>query len=336
MVGEGQGDDCVTTSSDQEFVAELLPGDILLFDGSQTASAVIKFADNSPVNHCAIFAGGENFAHVTHHEQGKDAIQFVNIYTRLRERSDYNVTALRHASADPEAGAPAALEVMAAFLGGETSYAYLNLLALFVPAFLRAYHPQRQPDQFGSRPIEWAEQAFLRSMDFDNEWRDVFTMSPRSKSLTCSQFVYLCFAAASPPLPVDIREPLARYRHRDMPTVRGYDPNRAGMPEMLDLEFHPGLVEDPRPADTAGVVIRGGSPHVKKDLSMAARELARRIVSRSWTFGHEIPPRVGDVVPELVTPKDLWSSESLASPAMLVRAPAEVLRGRPEKKAPSS
>jgi hypothetical protein len=46
------------TSGADAFLGELAPGDLLLFDSSYRASALIKFADNSPVNHCAIFVGG--------------------------------------------------------------------------------------------------------------------------------------------------------------------------------------------------------------------------------------------------------------------------------------
>ncbi|MFZ0667808.1 MAG: hypothetical protein WAM97_18825 [Acidimicrobiales bacterium] len=319
---------CRVTSSDEEFVSLLLPGDVLLFDSSLVTSALIKFADNCPVNHCGLFVGKENFAHVTHPENDHPALEVADIFSRLAKHYDYSVTALRHTGADQDVGAPGVVECMEIFRSGPTSYAYLTLISLFVPAFLRSYRPNLRPDRLVPRGLEWAEQAFLSSMNFDNEWRDVAPDSTRSKTLTCSQFVFLCYEIASPPLPITVRQPLARYQRTDRARLRGTDEGLG----VLGFDFHPSLRDDAVDDGVPDVVFRG-DPRLNKELIYAAKDLMTNICRRNWALGNpESPPREGQVIPELVTPKDLWSSPSLTSRAILVRAAADGPRGLLEDK----
>jgi hypothetical protein len=317
---------CRVTSSDQEFVSWLLPGDLLLFDSAMVTSALIKFADNSPVNHCAVFLGGDQFAHATSHKSGEPAVQVVKILDRLAELEDYNVTALRHRAAVPDVGAPAVVEVVDAFRSGETSYDYLNLIALFVPAFLRSYRPTMDPDHLVPRGLEWAEQAFLRSMRFDEDGGSLTPNSFGSKTLTCSQFAYLCFQSASPSLPVEVLDPLGRYAREKRTVTRGAGGGREDGMGMLGLDVHPALLEDSYGERPVGVVVRGDS-HLKVQLGIGAVKLMTRICTHNWALDDGPLPPVGAVVPELVTPKDLWSSPSLTSRAILVRSPDEVRGG---------
>ena len=50
------------TGSVEGFINSLRTGDILLFDTIHPLSQLVKFAENRPVNHCALYLGAGEFA----------------------------------------------------------------------------------------------------------------------------------------------------------------------------------------------------------------------------------------------------------------------------------
>jgi hypothetical protein len=309
-------DQCLATTSEREFIGHLRPGDILLFDSFLVTSALIKFADNSPVNHCAIFLGGEGheFAHVTHHQEDEPAIQVEEISTRLSQHHDYSITALRHQNADPVDGAPRAIERVQALRSGPSAYAYLNLIALFVPAFLRSYRPNLRPDGFRALALERAESGFLKSMSFDDEGIDFTPPKAGLKTLTCSQFVYLCFARSQPELTLEISEPLVRYKTPEYRAHRGAEDEDS---DFLGLEFHPGFGDDESTGGPEPVV--RGDDHLGSKLAGAAKLLVSNLLWHNRSLRRDGSTAMpGQPVPELITPKDIWTSPSLVQTAVLL------------------
>jgi len=52
------------------FVRSLRTGDVILFDTVKPLSGLIKFAENRPANHCALYLGRDDLAHVGWHKPG--------------------------------------------------------------------------------------------------------------------------------------------------------------------------------------------------------------------------------------------------------------------------
>jgi hypothetical protein len=316
----GQSGDCLVTASDTEFMAELRAGDLLLFDSCHVASALIKFADNSPVNHCGVYVDHGVFMHVTHHDSGTPAVQKARVTDRLARYEDYHVVALRHRNADVDVGAPVVVARSRAFEAEPSAYAYLNLVALFVPAFLRSYRPRLRPDHPAAGVLERAENAFLQSIDFDQDRVTFDPPPPGTKTLTCSQFAYLCYARSSEELTIEIRDPLARYSSPARPPVRGG--GSRPLSQLLDLDLHRALSEEVfyGAPDQA----RRGEQYLTRKLAIGAAKLIWDICWHNGSLRSDAFTSTGHVVPELVTPRDLWSSPSFESRAVLVRPPARV------------
>jgi hypothetical protein len=237
------------TSDEDAFLRQLLPGDLLLFDSAYRTSALIKFADNSPVNHCALFIGGSDIVDVTHREGGGPAVRRSNLSERLEKGHDYSVTALHHVSVPPDSteGAERAAEKAREFCHRDTLYNYRNLLTLTLPAFLRAYFPNLDPSSRRAAGLETLANAFIGVVedDGDGSWSDGDRATaewgtlgapgeywgtlgdaeedwgtlgdggdhmPAKLRLTCSEFVFRCFTDLGAPYPIDLREPLGRYQ----------------------------------------------------------------------------------------------------------------------------
>ncbi len=140
----------ITTEID-EFATSLQRGDVLLFDSIHALSHLIKFAENRPVSHCALYLGDGTFAHVGRHKPGKTrkdppsvpAARTDSLTEWLKSPPgpyDRTVTALRHIdvsrASDTDGVAGRALEYVDP---RNSTYNYLSLIALMVPSLLRTY-----------------------------------------------------------------------------------------------------------------------------------------------------------------------------------------------------
>ena len=357
----------LVTGNEDEFLRELAPGDLLLFDSSYRTSALIKFADNSPVNHCALFTGGSDIVDVTHREGGGGAVQASDLLDRLEKGNDYSVTALHHVSVSRERkeGADRAAEKAKEFCRHDAVYNYRNLVALTLPAFVRVYFPNLDPYSRRAAGLETLANAFISLVedgaddsssnreraeedwgtlgdpeedwgtlgDAEEDWGtlgDAEDEVPAKPRLTCSEFVFRCFTDLDVPYGVDLDEPLARYQ----PPLRQHRRPRSGdeltnqeeqddQEAELDIAFHPvfAALGDSRtgaPSLTDSRVFRG-DPSLNRELMWEAVKVMRAIASsrrrrqqRAWA------PQPGQVVAPLVTPRDLWSSPSFVTHAVLV------------------
>jgi hypothetical protein len=334
----------VLTSSLEEFVRELKPGDVLLFDTLHPVSAAIKCAENRPVSHCALHTGGGAFLHVTGHapdgatlQPGTgDALQPGTLETRLKSRDDRTVTARRHSTACGEDGAEWALTSATALLKESTAYSYLSLTSLAVPCFCRAYRRYLEAEGHDTPPwlrtilrtVEGQAVALVDITAAFAEEAEVGGMSSGKKTLTCSEFVYGCLSSSG--RQVAVPDNLVQWRlDRLAPASRG-----GGLRTLsgaTPVEFSPDLL-DFNPALRAYPPHRGLSLRTagSSDLARAAVKVVCDLLEYNVKHGkYGVPGRplqhlaMSDgIVGAFVTPGDLWSSPSLDTVAVLHRPPS--------------
>jgi len=272
---------------------------------------------------------------------------------------DRTVTALRHvATPEGPSGAPSVVKRAIEYVEpADTTYCYLSLIAIMVPSLYRTYKKYLE-ERRSARRLGNLLQAMSRSM-LDVFEADAAKPAnfPHKKTLTCSEFVYRCYEEASPKLSIEVADPLARWqvpgRSLDR-TLRNADARapsqgvpaadsgtlglrmrsttaspdgdvkqRIGLSHVVsgeglisfDTSFQTGLALDTSP----GPDMRG----LKTDLAILAGrtilDMLKRNVRLSKYDAHQVER--GDVVADLVTPRDLWSSESLTAVSVLHRPP---------------
>jgi hypothetical protein len=295
------------------FIDLLAAGDILLFDSVHPISGLIKFGENRPVNHAALYVGGDVFAQVTRHELGARAIQESSLTQRLLLRTDRTVTALRHKAAARDEGVGAAAATQSrAMANHSATYCYLDLITLIVPGLFRSYDRYLRHGGDTTRRLASMLEVFvptlLSVLEADSAPERVTdgdylpSLPQAAASLTCSEFVYRCYQEANPGIPIEVDDPLASWSLRWAQTAR-----RAPQADDDLLDFHDGLTkaQDPSAADTP--IVRGPRGVTRRQLASRACKtllgLVRHNMARS-KYGSIEP---GTVVPDAVTPRDLLS-----------------------------
>jgi len=347
----------VITTDAEAFLSQLRPGDVLLFDSVHMLSELIKFAENRPVNHCTVYLGNGELAQVRGHTPGLNvrdrplvpAARKENLRDRLAASPAYDrtISALRHvATPSGSAGAEAVVKRAREYVEPEdTTYSYLSLIALMVPSLFRTYENYFQDPGAARRVgnlLRLVSQSLLDALD-----TDVSTPSKNKKTLTCSEFVYRCYDEAQPRMPIRVHNPLGHWdvstkSLRDVlrrarsdpsagPQMRG--PGGVAEPELAPntvvngeglIAFNPSLRTDLAVAEELSTPTRGMTTGIKKDLAVLAGEtfleiLKHNIRLKKYESERSTNGAKGEVVPDLVTPRDLWSSESLEAVAVLHR-----------------
>ncbi len=350
----------VTTSRTDDFLGRLQPADVLLFDTLHPLSHLIKLAENRPVNHCALYLGKEQIAHVGRHvpdrsERGAPPLEPAARTKDLKRwlegtpHTDRTVTALRHRSA--AGGDPGPVLARAGHYTDEknTTYDYLSLLALAVPCLLRTYR-----DQLRIARTSRLLRASLRSVSqivvaaLEHEARP--GRSAHAMSLTCSEFVYRCFDEAGATWSVEVTRPIGRWENPGL-LQRG-EGGRARPRATLALDVTVQRLGRQKVVGGGGAVAfdhsfradvlgpasvkegSGGGGGVAAprqrgdsvpgvDLAVEAGRVLMRCIERNRLSGkYDGGASRGDVFADLVTPKDLWASPSLSAVAVLHRPPA--------------
>ncbi len=321
------------TSDEEDFVSMLRPGDVLLFDSARPLSGLIKFGENRPVNHSGIYLGNGHFAEATSHAEN-GAVRQSDLGDHLRSRRQRTVTAFRHRDAGGRSMDPI-LERAQFYLESDTSYAYRSLYRLILPSLYRSYRPRGNGEESGDfeqrKSQHWL--AILNSLSQSSlsiwEGEDPETGKPgsdESSGLTCSEFVFRCYSEAETddpvkPLCIDVVEPLTRIRQPpDRPTVRGAD-----VGDHIGLMLHDSIVleSDPRYPITRGRGEPGAGDVWGEMARIAGRALETTVKRKLLSLLGRTPPGPGGswVVPDTVTPRDLWSSPSLQAFAVFHRPP---------------
>jgi hypothetical protein len=332
-----------------EFISTLQPGDVLLLDSLHPLSRLIQFAENRPVSHAAIYLGGSDrlaeFAHTTKHTQVEPAARKARLRARLRVNPgpyDRTVTALRHVDVlSGSADTQGIIDRVDHYVdAANTRYAYLNLIVLMAPSLLRSYNQYLSGGRVPSRTLghflEKASNTLLGLFDVAHRDRE-FRLQEAKCTLTCSEFVYRCYAESGSGLEIDVADPLERWKSKP----RAAEAPAAALGHMDGLglvELHSGITS----MLEQGAVRSGHGGH-EAEQRATRRELASRTVGalgelmthnlkmskydKVETVRGNARTRAcaqivgGRVIPDLVTPRDLWSSPSLKVCSILHRPP---------------
>jgi hypothetical protein len=336
------------------FMASLNPGDLLLFDTISPISELIKFAENRPINHCAIFLGDDEIAQARAHVPAPDphapplvgSAQKADLRELLNSRPGIHyrtVTALRHVGAptDPR-GAQAVVKRAKQYIdSGRTKYNYLSLILLMVPSLYRTYKSYFKSPKTTQRVAELMEtigQALLDAYE-----KDLYKPSkyPGMKTLTCSEFVYRCFTEALPEYALKLTDPLGDWEVDESELDEAYKAAVVARSSGLRMaapsdgaasghvavsgyglvKFNACLRTGLASSSGTGTVMTRG---VKLDLAKIAGEAVLDVLLQNIGLKkyHKKPGvKKGEVIPEYVTPRDLWSSPSVNAVSVFHRPP---------------
>jgi hypothetical protein len=298
---------------------------------------MIKFAENLPVNHAALYAGDDSFYHASTHEQGDPAVQLMSLSERASSRADRTITALRHhAVSDGDLDPGGVVDGARSMSEAGTAYAVVDLLSLVIPAFWRSYRHHFDSSGLLVGSASLILDRLARNLLADIELATkVDAQADAQATVTCSEMVYACYDRASPGC-VQLTAPLSRIREigqETVPSARGLPGDgRAAPTTRLTLTFDP---PPPEPASNRGEeedqpVLRdtalpgAGSARVfhvaRSDIHTLLRRAYSAITNQAvrnvsaGKYANSLEP--GTVLSDAVTPGDLWSSPSLAAHAV--------------------
>ena len=163
-------------------LADIQPGDVLLFRGKGLIPWAIRLFDGGEVNHAAIAVDGVNLAEAAGH--GLQAAQIAqavgsNVFTEVRRMDGL---APEHV-----------IEQANSLVKNGNEYAYHQLVLLALLAVTRRI------------PVPWAAKRLIRSA-LDHAATALGDLVPTGKTrMICSEFVYRCYAEAAPPSLIDIQ-----------------------------------------------------------------------------------------------------------------------------------
>ncbi len=342
---------CLVTTDETSFCSSLEVGDVLLFDTLQLASHIIKLIDNSPVNHCALYAGGGEVVHV-----GPTGGEATNggaahgdpLHKMLLSRKIRTVTAMRYIQTGDERDkdlGQRATDKAKPYLD-DARYGYGDLLGLAAACFNRAYAGPwhsvvRLTVTAMSKAAQKASATFTRKQ-------------PAQYHLTCSEFVYSCYELAKPGC-LEIVDPLATWRWVDGKLERQAAYWSAGSTDAdWSLQFQSSeweVLSLPSP-DLEVDPPEGEDSAFSKELANEKDQILQAMINglSDGKYGLEpfgpgsgdhayagaaagvepISPRADAPHAEAITPWDLWASPSLEVVRVLhfPPFPGDPVRGR--------
>jgi hypothetical protein len=297
------------TTDINEFIRRLRDADILLFNTLHHISNVIKLADNSPVNHCALFQEyGETILHASIPKDGGPAVRAECLRCRLALGKDRTVTALRL----PNNRIRKQVLAQANYWAELTpNYAFKALPSLAAQCINRSY-------RLDSGKIKRALMS-----QASRAMTSLPRMDRKRISVTCSEFVYTCYIASDCGS-IEIRDPLSVWEDDEEVTdvyyIEWLTPGgvmrklyKLFDPEAPDPE--PGIAP-PDPGEAAAPEPRPSEDDPVCD-AMLAKEWFRMQEdgTRNAKLGKKIPRSCEKRPPYApsVTPFDLWQSKSLTA-----------------------
>lgn len=183
------------TDDPAAFRGAMAPGDVATFDSTGFNAGLVQWADRVPVNHAALVLDGATFLEANRVHEGEGpphAVREVDVAERLGNPVVQTVTLLRHAEATVD-DAQAVLHEARGYLSRRTDFAYLQLVALG-PLALRRSYPTEPGGSAFAELAGWLVGRLgeaAQRLSASGAW-----------SLSCSEFVYRCYAAAELSLPV--------------------------------------------------------------------------------------------------------------------------------------
>jgi hypothetical protein len=345
---QAKGNAVLLTADESKFVRSLKKGDVLLFDSLHLTSQLIKLALNRPVNHSAIYVGDERYADANDRPAGQPTVGTSDIWNLLGRRSIRTVTALRHKQVVAgHMDATSVVDEATAFIGQkDIKFAYLSLAILAVPQLERTY-VQGGGDP---GPLKRVMGGMLGALS-DSLMSTIKTLGD-ARSLTCSEFVYRCYAGANATLGVEIVDSPALWAsgQRREQAPKPPDPlggamgsnvisadDEVGAADMgvvdeIDLVAFQDDVADIASGlmqwDVVGSPDLGQALGVSSGLVTVARTAFMVLMGhnlRLHKYGDPKKPDIntGEPIPDAVSPRDLWGSPSLVACSVLHRPPRQ-------------
>lgn len=373
----------IITPHPDEFIRNLLPGDVLLLDSLHPVSGLIQFVENRPVNHAALYLEKGECVHVTVHKAGEPAARKLDLHLRLSDHPgpyDRTVTAFRHVDViSKRASAKQVVDRAEEYLTTiGTRYANLSLIAMLPGCLRRSYNAYlaggKVPVQTLGRLLQLVSALTLSLVSRGSRVPDA-RVRPGKIGLTCSAFVYRCYAESGAGLNVQVTDPLRPWGSgRPLPSRGGAGTRAAGGTLTIDeqygvvdgvdligidaslrsmLEGPSGPASGTRAAtgtvsgESASAPAESGEPDglvperlddaglrslyaAAQDLAFCEAQFDQELISHNNALDG-YGPRVrggrprdavpGQVIPDLVTPRDFWASPSFQAVAILHRPP---------------
>jgi hypothetical protein len=208
----------------------------------------------------------------------------------------------------------------------DSTYSYLDLITLVLPGFFRSYDRYlRQGGDVSNRLAGLFDTfipAVLSVLETDSVSGGLVgstsasAMPPTAASLTCSEYVYRCYQDAGHPIAIE--DPLASWSRRWSQPRRG---GEVAAGEILD--FHAALMHPQEASTPSQPIVRGPGGTTRRELAVRACKVLTTVVLQNLArrkYGPTI--EAGSVLPDAVTPRDLWCSPSLESQAVLHLPPS--------------
>jgi hypothetical protein len=333
MADEAPNREVDVTTDLSRFVDVLHPGDVLLFDTLHPVSALIKFGENRPVNHAALYLGDGSFAEATAHpDKDRAAVQARSLGGRLASRRDRTVTAFRHVDATAYGGGTGVVARAQQYLEArDLAYSYLDLVSLVVPSFFRSYGAALGAR--GSRGVALAVAlrrflpALVSAMEADAADDDggdgTAPYGRLPPTLTCSEFVFRCHQEATPSRRLEVTEPLASWSELWRAGRRRSDSGAEGVVLHRFLRAPGGSRGPSGGGHDEAFPGPGSGPELWQQLTRRAARTVLALVRRNLREVKNAQIVPSAVVAETVTPRDLWSSPSLAATAVFHRPPSD-------------
>jgi len=238
-------------------IAQLMPGDVLLYRGRGLISDAIRFIDRSQVSHSALFIG-------RHGQKGRavgEAIREGVIRRELAKSIEHADWVEARRLKEPPASLGPVLERAAHYLDRGERYAFEQVLLLAFLCLTRNLAASCALGGLIRETLDAAAGFLLRLVDTGRE------------PMTCSEFVFRCYGESLPgAIALSARAPVAvRFGDREVPVGPGGGIRR-GSALFVFLERHGGRL----PAGGAGPLRLPDVPAVEERIEAYFRDLQGR------------------------------------------------------------
>jgi hypothetical protein len=197
----------LVTDDPEAFRETLWRGDVLVYDSLGIDAGLVQWGDRVPANHASLVLDRERLIEANRvDDEHPHAVRTVSISDRLRVTGVRTITALRHqrvvdAGRSGDALVQPVLDRALSQLN-DGEFSYLQIVAL-APACLRRNYPN---DFKGGGLLTQVMDILLQRLALLLE---PVVSRPDPSRLTCSEYVYRCFAeAAGGELPIIINGPV--------------------------------------------------------------------------------------------------------------------------------
>jgi hypothetical protein len=295
----------------EEFVEQLAPGDILLFDKLASLNRLVQWADNRPVGHCGVWNDGAVYEATIKGRPGGETNsgvfatpmdELLALTVQDARESGVplvrNVTAMRHRGIDDDHRARIVAYVRDQSRSARFGVKEMVLLTPF--AVERSYgDTPEQVTGFVAAAIRAVRRVAGQALG----------PGGGPERLFCSQLVYRSYDYAG--LPIEILDPLYE-RYQQLRQRSAVVPLAGAWPPGSLVEATANA-----PTETSDILLADYGDFFEREVLSDPAEDAGPDVTLGWPGRRGRPPEFAD----MITPGDFWSSPHLEPVAVLHRPP---------------